>query len=71
MRKISDATFYIFFSLFLTLILLYIAMTWNASVMEAKEYISISFCNKFLTDNLLDYKGSFVNNTNITIDKRE
>ncbi len=63
MHKIDDATFYIFFSLFLVLIMLYMAYTWNAEVMKAREWISISYCNQLLTDTYLDYKGSFKNNT--------
>ena len=63
MPKIDDATFYMFFSLFLVLTMLYMAYTWNAEVMKAREWISISYCNQLLTDTYLNYKGSFKNNT--------
>ena len=53
MKKISDATFYLSFSIILALFLVYFVYTFRTEVDKQISYLSVSKCNELYYNNTL------------------
>jgi hypothetical protein len=67
MKKIDGEIFWMIFTLFTVLIILYMAWDFRASVENASNSLNYSECLKIVYDRNYDIHGSFIiNNTNIS-----